>query len=157
MPEQEPTAPESAQPPADGQPAEDDAAKNARMRREDGRFTSLSAELRTVSTERDQLREQVTALHRREAERIAGTSLAVPSDLFDLGGAQLDDLVADGAVDPDKVKARVDELLQARPGLARPKPPARLPSHLPPSAPGSQPETLETILRRRQASGAVDI
>jgi len=148
----EPTPDTSA--PADGDPPGDDTEqKNARMRREDGRFTSLSTELRTVSTERDQLRTHVASLQRRDAERIAATALAQPADLFDVAGAQLEDLVTDGVVDSEKVTQRVDELLKARPGLERPRPTPRLPGHLPPAVSPQPRETLETVLRRHAQGG----
>ena len=64
------------------------------------------------------LTERVSAMQRKEVERLAENRLAVPSDLFDVGGVLLADLLDDaGDVDQGKVTAAVGELLSTRPGL----------------------------------------
>ena len=54
-------------------------------------------------------------------ERIAAAALAQPSDLFDVAGLDLAALrdPATGQVDELAVAAAVDQLLDARPGLAK--------------------------------------
>lgn len=76
--------------------------------------------LRATEGERDTLAQQVERMQRAEAERLAGERLAQPSDLFDVGGTALADLLTDdGDVDADRVTAAVQALLDARPGLHR--------------------------------------
>ncbi|MBC3193839.1 hypothetical protein H7X46_22515 [Pseudonocardia sp. C8] len=76
--------------------------------------------LREAEAERDRLAEQVTALQRREAERVAAEHLEVGSDLFDVGKAELHDLIDDdGHPDPDRIRTAAATLVGARPGLRR--------------------------------------
>jgi len=75
-------------------------------------------QLRETETARDDLSARLTAFQRRDVERVAADRLAVPADLFDLGGTQLADLLdEDGYPDAVKVGAAVDALLKTRPGL----------------------------------------
>ncbi|MEU2669939.1 hypothetical protein ABZ622_13905 [Streptomyces sp. NPDC007164] len=61
---------------------------------------------------------RVNALLRREAEGVAGKTLAVGADLFEIGGVAIDDLTdPEGNVMPDAVEAAVEALLAKRPGL----------------------------------------
>jgi hypothetical protein len=122
------------------------------MRRDDGRFTSLTTELQGITKERDTLRTQLEGAQRREAERIAATGLAQPADLFDVAGVKLEDLVVDGVVDQTRVTERVGELLKARPGLARPHPVPPLPGpggQPPMPAGGEGPRTFAGLLREK--------
>jgi polyhydroxyalkanoate synthesis regulator phasin len=146
-------APSTPDPPA---PATGDppAKLTADQKREAARFEKLTGELKTATTERDQLRERVNAYHRRSAEAMAG-KLAVPKDLWDVGGVTVDELLTDGEMDKEKVQRRVDKLIEARPGLAAPPAQPR-PRGLP--GPGAQPpiptggapaETFAGLLREK--------
>lgn len=75
--------------------------------------------LRDTEAERDTLASQVQTLQRAEAERVAATLLADPADLW-LTGDDLESVLTDARVDPDKVKARAEQITGTRPGLAVP-------------------------------------
>lgn len=78
--------------------------------------------------ERNEARQRLSRLQRAEIERLASAGLSTPSDLFTLSGNQLEDyLTDDGEVDPDRVAADVEAILQERPGLKKTSP-ARDPS-----------------------------
>ncbi|WP_143074790.1 hypothetical protein [Streptomyces mangrovisoli] len=67
---------------------------------------------------------RVTALLHREIEAHAAKVLAVGADLFDIGGASVDDLTdPEGNVMPDAVNAAAEALLAKRPGLGNPNRP----------------------------------
>ncbi|QTI67652.1 hypothetical protein [Gordonia polyisoprenivorans] len=71
--------------------------------------------------ERDALRGRLESAQRAQVLALAA-GLSEPADVFStpLGGADLDDLLDDdGLVDPGKVRATVDAVVLARPGLAR--------------------------------------
>ncbi|MBM7807657.1 hypothetical protein JOD57_003494 [Geodermatophilus bullaregiensis] len=71
--------------------------------------------LRDAEAERDRLASAVTTYQRRDAEALVGSRLLSPADLW-VAGAKLEDLLADdGTVDPAKVDAAVDTVLEARP------------------------------------------
>lgn len=77
-------------------------------------------QLRQTETERDTLRDRLTALQRAEVERLAGTAakLAAPSAIW-ADGVQLADLLdGDGQVDPERVTAAAEQAAE-RLGLAR--------------------------------------
>ncbi|ONM47168.1 hypothetical protein [Nocardia donostiensis] len=87
-------------------------------------------QLRDTETERDQLRERVTAYERAEVERLVADHLADPADLW-VAGTELDALRGKGgAVDPEKVKAAVAELLEQRPHWRKHRPPIAPPASL---------------------------
>ncbi|MFH5821730.1 hypothetical protein [Georgenia sp. AZ-5] len=70
--------------------------------------------------ERDTLRQRVTTMQRREAEREASRTLAAPGDLWTVGGVKLEDVLGDdGEVDPTKVDEAVAGIIAVRPGLRR--------------------------------------
>ncbi|MEU7764355.1 hypothetical protein AB0B25_04450 [Nocardia sp. NPDC049190] len=72
-------------------------------------------QLRDTEAERDSLRERVTTYERAEVERLVADHLADPADLW-VSGVELDALRGkDGAIDQDKVKTAVAELLEQRP------------------------------------------
>ncbi|MDF3307867.1 hypothetical protein P3H15_22855 [Rhodococcus sp. T2V] len=106
-----PNASEASESPAER--SDDLAGKNgnaeaARYRRQ----------LRDTEAERDALTAKVEAYQRAEVERLAG-ELAMPGDLFTLGGLTVSDLLDEnGEVDPETVAAEVAELLESRPGLS---------------------------------------
>ena len=78
--------------------------------------------LREVEAERDQLLGVVTGYRRSEVEKAAeDAGLVRGSDLFDLG-ANMDDLMTDGTVDPEKVGGAVAAVLKDRPHWAKPAP-----------------------------------
>lgn len=74
--------------------------------------------LRETEAERDQLRGQVQALQRAEAERIAGETVRAPAALW-AAGVDVADLLDDtGAIDPAKVRDAVQAAAEQL-GLAR--------------------------------------
>jgi hypothetical protein len=76
--------------------------------------------LRETEAARDALTERLSGYQRREAERLAGSTLSKGADLW-LDGATLDDLLdGDGQVDPDKITAAVQAVLDGRPQLRSP-------------------------------------
>ncbi len=76
--------------------------------------------LREVESEVEILRSRVTSFQRADVERHAADLLAQPSDLFDVGAAELDTFLdAEGNVDRDAVQAASTALTENRPGLAR--------------------------------------
>lgn len=97
------------------QDAEGEDPAKAALRREAARYRR---ELRGVETERDSLRDRLTALQRTEVERLATTdrdALARADDLW-LAGTDLADLLdEDGQVDPDKVRQTVATITADRP------------------------------------------
>ncbi|UJL26838.1 MULTISPECIES: hypothetical protein [Mycolicibacterium] len=61
---------------------------------------------------------RIEAMQRAEVERLASAGLSHPADLFSLSGNGLADYLGeDGNVDPIKVAADVEAILQERPGL----------------------------------------
>ncbi|MGV9540732.1 hypothetical protein ACWDSF_05345 [Nocardia beijingensis] len=76
-------------------------------------------QLRETETERDALRERVTAYERAEVERLAADRLADPSDLW-TGGTDLEMLRGkDGAIDPAKVGKAIEGVLESHPHWQR--------------------------------------
>lgn len=85
-----------------------------------GRAAGLRARAQDAEAARDAALALVEALRQREAERLAETKLAAVADLWEYGTVSPADLTDDaGLIDPAKVDAAVDELLEARPGLAK--------------------------------------
>ena len=85
--------------------------------------------LRDTETERDQLRSLVERMNRSEVERLAGSTMISPGDLFS-AGAQLADLVNDdGQVDPDKVTAAAEAAVAERPHWRVRTPPRSAKTH----------------------------
>lgn len=78
--------------------------------------------LRAAEVARDGLQARVTAFQRAEVERLA----AGPGRLLDAGDlwrvADLPDLLVDGDVDPTKVAAAVEQLVQQKPHYGQPLP-----------------------------------
>lgn len=98
------------QPPAD--PPEGGNSEAAKYRRR----------LRETEAQRDAHAARIEAFQRRDVARIAGETLAQPTDLFDVGGRELADLLDDdGEVDEEKVSLAAAALLESRPGLAKAK------------------------------------
>jgi len=82
--------------------------------------------LREAEAERDGISERLTGYQRREAERLAASTLSRPADLW-LDGADPSELLDDeGQLDPEKVAATVAGVLTDRPqleaGRVRPRP-----------------------------------
>lgn len=76
--------------------------------------------LRAAEVERDQLAATVETLQRAEVARLAGAILAQGSDLLELGGHELADLLTeDSTVDAERVAELAKELQLARPGLSK--------------------------------------
>jgi hypothetical protein len=94
--------------------ADDSAGKNSG----NSEAAKYRRQLRDTEAERDALTAKVEAYQRAEVERLAG-ELAMPGDLFTLGGMTVSDLLDEnGEVDPETVAAKVAELLESRPGLS---------------------------------------
>lgn len=94
--------------PAEGEPepAGGEAAKyRRRLRESEGQLAAT--------------RDQLAGYQRREVERLASARLAVPGDVFSVGGAALPDFLDDdGMVNAEAVEQSVAALLASRPGLA---------------------------------------
>lgn len=99
------------------QPATPEEEPVTSVHREAARYRTR---LREVEQERDLLREQVTALHKREAESLASEILAQPGDMWLLGVGPGQLLDAGGELDPNLVHAAARALVADRPGLAAP-------------------------------------
>lgn len=99
---------------ADKKPDEQDGSdpRIPELRREAAGYRH---KLRETEGERDALAEQVTAMRRAEVERLAGDRLADSGDLW-RSGVEVDQLLSDeGAPDPEKVGAVVEQLVKDRP------------------------------------------
>jgi len=122
-------------PAEEGQPVQQEqtpetapVAEEERPGRGNAEAAERRRELRAVQAERDALREHVASLQRAEVERLAGDTLAVPSDLWAVGGVDLADLLGpDGQLDPDAASAAIAALVITRPGLQKG---AEVPAHL---------------------------
>ncbi|MGD1281332.1 hypothetical protein ACKUUI_05985 [Mycobacterium seoulense] len=106
--------------------------------------------------ERNQAREELAAANvrietyqTREVHRLAN-ELAQPSDLLELGGVSLADLLdGNGEVDPEAVAQAVSSLIETRPGLAKnPKVRAVDPSQGMGGQPGRAPVGWEALFRK---------
>ncbi|WP_051021155.1 hypothetical protein [Nocardia araoensis] len=106
--------------PAEPTPAEPETDSGAEQQQTPNREAAkYRRQLRTVETERDALRERVTAFEREQVERLAADRLADPADLW-TGGVDLETLRGkDGAIDPAKVGKSIDALLQSHPHWQR--------------------------------------
>jgi len=150
------TAPDDADPgPAPGDAPEpddhatdhaDDPGKRARAE-----AAAYRRRLRDTEGERDRLAEHLLGYQRRAAEDLAAVSLSRGDDLWlatDDVSAVLDDA---GQVDPDKVTAAVQQVLDGRPQLGRPAAGFDL-GHRG-GAPGSDPATFADVLRGDRRAG----
>lgn len=98
--------------------AHDDEPQNIGSREARYRIRAREAE-----QQRDALAQQIEQLQARDAERIAGSFLSNPADVFTLGGVQISELVGeDGFVDTEKVTSVVNQILGTRPGLSKQSP-----------------------------------
>lgn len=89
-----------------GQPTKGNREAKYRTERNSARESLAAAEAR------------IEAMQLREVERLAA-DLAQPSDLFEVGGVTLADLLSEsGDVDNDAVTEAVSALIEQRPGLA---------------------------------------
>ncbi|MBT2440322.1 hypothetical protein J7E93_09410 [Streptomyces sp. ISL-36] len=74
--------------------------------------------LRAAEAKLEAAEKRVNSLLRVQVESLAAKELSVASDLFDIGGASIEDLTdPEGNVMPDAVDAAVKALLAKRPGL----------------------------------------
>jgi len=97
----------------DDDPSADDPSAPARE------AAKYRRKLRTVETERDGLAERLAGYQRREAERLAAAELSRGDDLW-IGDTDVTAVLDDeGNVDPDKVSAAVQAVLDGRPQLGR--------------------------------------
>lgn len=120
----EPTTAEPAAEPEGTEPAEQAEPEGRGGNAEAARYRT---QLRAAEAERDTLAARVDALHRSAVERLVADRLAAPADLFDVGQADLADLLDDdGNLDAAAVDQHVADLLATRPGLARDAGPRRL-------------------------------
>lgn len=121
-------APEEAQPTTDpteaeidaqegDESADDDSEKGSKAHRDAARYRT---QLRATEAERDALATRLEAMQRAEVTRLAGDRLAVGADVFDVGRAELAELLTEaGEVDTERVAAVAAALVEARPQLAR--------------------------------------
>jgi hypothetical protein len=83
----------------------------------------------TAEAERDRLSAVVDGMRRSEVERVASARLADPGDLFRDGATLADVLDAEGAVDPARVDALIDKVIDGHPHWRAPAAPYRGPLH----------------------------
>lgn len=75
---------------------------------------------REAETAAQHLQERVERLQRAEVLRIAGETLTDPTDLFEVGKAELSSLLTDdGELDSEKVSSAIASLAEARPQLTK--------------------------------------
>ncbi len=104
-------------PPVDDE--SDDAQDDDDDQEPTGRAARMRVRAQQAEAERDAATAMVDTLRRAEAERVAAGKLAVVADLWEYGGVTPADLADDtGLIDPAKVAAALDALLECRPGLA---------------------------------------
>lgn len=111
---------EGEQPDADEHGDQDDEPAIAKVRKE---AASYRRKLREAEAERDALRTRAEALERKEVERQVTDGVQALADGSDLwaAGIALDDLRAEGgSLDPEKVTAAKEQVLEARPHWRRP-------------------------------------
>ncbi|MFK0200901.1 hypothetical protein [Streptomyces lavendulae] len=100
------------QPASDGQ---DEVTEPTNGNREAAKYRT---KLREAEAKLEATEKRVNALLRAQVESLAAKELSIPSDLFDFGGASIEDLTdPEGNVMPDAVEAAVKALLAKRPGL----------------------------------------
>jgi hypothetical protein len=76
--------------------------------------------LRETEVERDALAERITGYQRRDAETVVADMLAVPADLWEIGGADLAAcLNDDGTPNEDAIRSAAAAVIEQRPGLAK--------------------------------------
>lgn len=101
------------------EPAADTEATDTEQPNGNREAAKYRRQLREAETERDGLRERVTAYERAEVERLAADRLTDPADLW-TGGTDLETLRGkDGRIDPEKVRAAIDGVLEAHPHWQR--------------------------------------
>jgi hypothetical protein len=109
--------------PAEGTPGAETSTETSDERDEGGKFLSREAasyrrRLRETEQERDELRTQLDRLQTAEVERIAGTGLQVPADIWSFGAELANLRDEDGNIDAEAVGGLVKEITHDRPGLA---------------------------------------
>ncbi|MEU4357937.1 hypothetical protein [Streptomyces virginiae] len=98
--------------PPDGQ---GEATEPTNANREAAKYRT---KLREAEAKLEATEKRVNALLRAQVESLAAKELSVASDIFDIGGASIDDLTdPEGNVMSDAVDAAVKALLAKRPGL----------------------------------------
>lgn len=98
------------------EPNNDDDGDNGNPNREAAKYRT---QLRDAEAQRDQLQTTLDARNRAAVERIAAEHLAVPGDIFELGGVELADMLTnEGLPDPKAVREVASAMLEDRPGLA---------------------------------------
>ena len=83
--------------------------------------TNYRRRMKAAEAERDKLREQLDRLQRGQVEAIAGEAgLQVPGDIWTFHPELAAMRGEDGMIDADTVRALVDDIVKARPGLKAP-------------------------------------
>ncbi|WP_051046295.1 hypothetical protein [Nocardia asiatica] len=114
--EQQPGDEQATDTAVDAPATETDSGEQPNGNREAAKYRR---QLRETETERDALRERVTAYERAEVERLAADRMADPSDLW-TGGTDLETLRGkDGAIDPAKVGKAIEGVLESHPHWQR--------------------------------------
>lgn len=98
--------------------AEDDAAPTEAVPDDTGKDVGNEAakyrrRLRDTEAERDALAQRVEAMQRGEVERLAGSRLADPADIWRDGATVTDLLGDDGSIDNTKVDGLLDGLVKS--------------------------------------------
>ncbi|MEU9026408.1 hypothetical protein AB0D46_02515 [Streptomyces sp. NPDC048383] len=110
--------PVADQNPALPQPASDGQGEVTEPTSGNREAAKYRTKLREAEAKLEATEKRVHSLLRAQVESLAGKELSVASDLFDIGGASIDDLTdPEGNVMPDAVDAAVKALLAKRPGL----------------------------------------
>lgn len=102
--------------------------------------------LRETEIERNALAAKVERYQRAKVLELAASSLSVPEDLLTLGPQLSELLNDDDEVNETAVKAAVDDLVRARPGLAKPAPRWGGTGTSHPEAPPSSRTTWQSVL-----------
>lgn len=114
------SAEQTANAPADAETTVGDAEQGADKSNPNREAAKYRTKLRETEAERDTLAGRLEMMQRAEVARLAGEKLAIGADILDIAGTPLAELLSDeGTVDPDKVTAATDALLESRPNLRR--------------------------------------
>ena len=108
------TPTEADHPPTDAPPSEGPEPEGDSPSREAARYRTR---LRETEAERDLVVERLAGYQRREIERLAGARLSRPGDVWMDGRPVAELLAEDGTVDPNRVDAEVEQVLDGRPQL----------------------------------------
>ncbi|MEJ1200172.1 MULTISPECIES: hypothetical protein [unclassified Streptomyces] len=112
------TTPAEATPTTSEEPAEQPSEAPPEASSANREAARYRTKLREAESRLAAVQERITAIQRTQIEAYAAKQLAVGADLFDVGGAALDDLLHEnGEADLHAVDAAITALLEKRPGL----------------------------------------